>query len=59
LRGRTADISYLNELDGPPLISGQIQAKLDLSAMRSEFPLFAGVSDILFRYAFTRAATRA
>ena len=49
----------LNELDGPPLISGQIQAKLDLSAMRRESPLFAEARGILFRYAVTRAATRA
>ena len=35
------------------------KAKLDLSAMRPQFSLFAGASDILFRYAVTRTATRA
>jgi hypothetical protein len=50
--------SALDELDGPPLISGQMKAKLDRSRERCEFNLYSAASDILFRYAVTRMAAR-
>ena len=50
--------SALDELDGPPLISEQMKAKLDRSLERCEFNVYSGASDILFRYAVTRTAAR-